>query len=158
MEIIVKDKKEVGILADTPADITEVLNKLSQEASKSVNAYIKNSENVNAITEQILSILSKEEEIVNMEHDELMKLLTISTNLQTKPLEQFTKLFVQMNQFQDKLNINKELDQLRELKENFNIAKEEAEQVKPAAEDTEVLDGDYEETEEYLLIKNLIKE
>lgn len=115
------------VVTKEEADLTKVLNKLSVEATKSVDAYINNSEKVNKITDEILKVLSNEQEIMNMEHEELMKLLTISTNLQTKPLEQFTKLFVQMNQFQDKLNIGKEIDDLRRLKEEFNKANEEAE-------------------------------
>lgn len=140
MSNIIK-RENTAIIAE--GELTNTLNKLAVEAGKAVDAYVEAAPKLQIIANTILELLSKESEIANLEHKDMIKLFEVSAKAQWQPLDQFTKLFTQMNQLQEKLNINKELDALRELTDEITKAKHEAHEIK-AKEDEDVNEHDNE--------------
>lgn len=117
-----KDNNE--IIAET--DLINTLNQLASLAADSVKAYAENAPKLTNITNKIIEVLDDEELIAMMENKDLLNLLTTTTKYQLQPLEQFTKLFTQMNQFQERLETVKEAEKFKELSQELSKAAQEA--------------------------------
>lgn len=135
--------------------LIKTLNKLSVAASESVDAYISSLPRLNTMADLSLKILEQEQTIANMEYMDILKLLEVATKFQMQPLEQFTKLFTQMNNFQERLDTIRQADKLDKLAQEIHQARAETKNVDEGTADSEVLDAEIIENIED--IKNLVK-
>lgn len=126
MRDLIAQTRENKLAETKQIDLNKTLQKLAVVASESVEAYVANADDIKTITDTMLQTLADPETTKHMEPRDMIALVKMTTDLQTKPLEQYTKLFTQMNQFQEKLNMNKEIERLQKITEEITKAKEEA--------------------------------
>lgn len=114
-----KDTKEIVLVSNDVADISETLPHLVEMISDAVAYQTKANPIYQKIHENVLAIFEKEDELANMEIKELIKLLDLTQKAQLAPVEQLTKLIQATSALYEQNEIQKKTKTLDTLIEKF---------------------------------------
>jgi len=94
-----------------------------------------------SISDKILSMLNKQEELDHWEVKDLLKLLELSNKAQLAPVEQLTKLVQSVTALYEKGKLQDRVDQLKQIVDEINNKKDNVIDHTEEAETFEDIDG-----------------
>ena len=110
---------EIAIIDNTIEDLRVMVEESVRYQTEVTPIY-------SAISKKILEMVDSQEELNVWEPKDLLKLLDLSNKAQIQPIEQLTKLVQSVESLYEKTTLQGKLDQLTEVVNQINAAKEEA--------------------------------
>jgi len=137
-----QEENSVALIETTVADLRTMIEESVKFQSQVSPIY-------QSISDKILGMLNKQEELDHWEVKDLLKLLELSNKAQLAPVEQLTKLVQSVSALHDQNRLQDRVSELKQIVDEINHKRDEV--IEHAAETTE-------ETTEYADIEGLITE
>lgn len=137
-----EEDTSLALIDTTVADLRDMIE-------ESVKFQANVSPIYHAISDKILGMLNKQEELDHWEVKDLLKLLELSNKAQLAPVEQLTKLVQSVTALYERGKLQDRVDQLKQLVDEINHKKDEVIEHQDEPED---------ETTEYESIEGLVTE
>lgn len=136
------EENNIALIDNTVADLRDMIE-------ESVKFQANVSPVYQAISDKILGMLNKQEELDHWEVKDLLKLLELSNKAQLAPVEQLTKLVQSVTALYERGKLQDRVDHLKQLVDEINHKKDEVIEHQEKAEN---------ETIEYEDIEGLVSE
>lgn len=126
------------ITVDNTLSIVKDLTKFTNEA---INAYSLAQPIYNELTSKVLETIQSDVIFDNLDTEDMMKLLTITSKNQLQPIQELTKLVTQINNLHERLDATKEIEKLRTLVEELRMERSKEISLEAEYEETKVPGG-----------------
>lgn len=111
-----KELKKIDVETEITLATVEDLTKLTNQA---ISAYNASQPIYNELTKKILDTFQTPAILDNLDTEDMIKLLTLTSRNQMKPIQDLTKLVAQVNTLQERMDANKEIERLRAIVEDL---------------------------------------